>query len=104
MMEHTKVFFGDRLAQVLYVHDYVQLRFEQGATLNIFNRIKAHEQSSQKLEDLIGMRLTGIESDSTTVRIDFEGNTVVIGMTPTDYGGPEAIEYIAADGGNIVWN
>lgn len=91
--------------QVRHVHDYVQLRFDDGAILNVFNSATVSGGRPDDLSSLVGVEVAEVSSTNTNVCLVMaDGNVLTVGMADADYRGPEAMEYIAADGGRVVWS
>ena len=85
-------------------NDYVQLQFDDGAILNIFNRYWLTPAERGDLSRLVGTTVVGSESTDSSECLRFSDETLLeIGMTDGDYNGPEAIEVIEIDGTRIVW-
>lgn len=86
------------------IHDYVQLRFDDRAILNVYNRFSIDDNPNGDLSSLIGLMLTDTSSSDIAINLFLSGEkTFRIGMLDADYSGPEAMEYIASDGQRIVF-
>lgn len=96
---------GVKLSKAEVVHDYLQLRFENGVILNVFNAYSTREFSIDDLSNIFGCDVCAIRIDETAVEFEFSGGGAIrVGMSDNDYEGPEAMEYIGATGDRVVWS
>jgi len=87
------------------VHDYVQLNFDDGSILNVFNQIRTPTINDGFVAWLANKRvLEDITNKDVIILRLSGGDSVEIGMSDADYRGPEALELIEADGKRIVWS
>lgn len=90
-----------RIKKAERIHDYAQIYFDDGAVLNIFNSLSV---TGGEFADLTGSEVIGVNSGEVAINLLLSnGRSVRVGMTDDDYQGPEAMEYITADGTRIVW-
>lgn len=96
---------GVKLSKAEVVHDYLQLRFENGVILNVFNAFRMREFSIDDLSKISGCEICAVRIDETSVEFEFlGGGSIWVGMSDDDYQGPEAMEYIGAAGDRVVWS
>ena len=86
------------------VHDYIQLRFESGDVLNVFNEYCLEGDGAYDLRDLVGLCVKEVSEQTQKVLIDLGGLKFCISLLDAAFRGPEAIEYIPASGSRVVWS
>jgi hypothetical protein len=80
------------------------LAFEKGFKLTIFNRFEIDGGDTSTLGRIKGERLASTTDSPTTVDFTFgNGMSIRVGMTESDFLGPEALEYTDESGGITVW-
>lgn len=95
---------GRKIQKIEYIHDYVQLIFDGGEILNIFNALTVQGCPPEDLSQFLGSELCFVSVSKNSVSFVFNGGkSVCVGMSDEDYRGPEAIEYLGANGERIVW-
>ena len=95
---------GQRVSVVERVHDYVQLRFSNGDLLNVYNDFSLSGATGGDLATLANCVVEDVQADDRFLTFVFSEKSLQVGLVDAAYRGPEAIEYIAADGGRIVWS
>lgn len=84
------------------VHDYVQIHFNDGSCLNIFNDFSV---SCDQFGDLIGCEVVEIIIDESAISFSLSSGVAIrVGMVDADFHGPEAMEYIPITGPSVVWS
>lgn len=79
---------------ITFIHDHIQLQFEDGAVLDLYNKIDADPLSVLAAKD---KRLRNIRLEADRLALEFSDG-VVIGMSgPYSAAGPEAAYYHSAD-------
>ena len=95
---------GLTITQAQRIHDYVQLGFDNGWGLNIYNRIVSPEISEsflRRLADCI-VEAEDVRDGRYVLRLD-GGMSIAVGIEDDDYNGPEAMELIKPSGVRVVW-
>jgi hypothetical protein len=85
------------------VHDYIQLHFDNGAILNIFNQYSLSGVDDLDIRLIVGKRVTEIREDTLNLEMRFGAVQLHVNLSEAAFSGPEAIEYISAEGDRIVW-
>lgn len=99
------IMVGQKLHKVARVHDYIQLWFDSGAVLNIFNSFTLVGCTDQDVTQLVGAEVMRIEASEAYVGIFFMNEkSIRVAITDDDYRGPEAMEYISDDNKRIIWS
>lgn len=99
----TKI-MGQGVAVASRVHDYAQIEFKSGDLLNIFNSFTINGEGSADMQVVVGKTVTDVRENEASLRLEFEGIQLVVGLTDDAYSGPESLEFIPAGGGSrIVW-
>lgn len=95
---------GQRVDAANRIHDYIQIRFETGGVLNIYNlfELAAPTRGVARLEDLIGCSVSAALEHRNGIRLTIGETTVFIDLTDTAFSGPEALEYVPASGSSVV--
>ena len=79
---------------ITFIHDYIQLQFEDGAVLNLYNKVDADPVAVLAAK---GKRLRHISLEADKLALEFSDG-IVIGMSgPYAAAGPEAAYYHSAD-------
>lgn len=95
---------GQKIQKTEKLYDYLQLWFDKGVLLSIFNIFTMIGCEPNTVSQLVGCEVTSInESDEVIEFVLTGGKSLRIGMRSSDYQGPEAIELIGKDGERIVW-
>ena len=95
---------GRKIESANFIHDYLQIRFEDGSVMNIFNAIELSGFFAGDISKSIGCNIINFEGDDRAITISLgAGKTIKIGTLDEDYRGPEAIEYRGADGSIVIW-
>lgn len=96
---------GIKLKELEVIQDYLQLTFENGVVLNVYNETLWKNSSMNVSSAFKGVEVSAIKETTNAIEIELlDGNSIQIGMSNKDYKGPEALEYIGADGERVVWN
>jgi hypothetical protein len=104
-MENNLDIEGRVVKRACKFHDYIQLYFDDGSILNIFNRVVEPASSDNHLESLANTTLLKVSLKEGVISFAFSnGKQLGIGISDTDYQSPEALEFINAQGRRIVWN
>lgn len=94
---------GQRLTSVTFIHDYVQLGFENYYGMSIFNPIRLMGRTGEIDESQFGFKdsLCGFinhtvsnveyEQEKRAAFVFDDGGVVSIGLAERDYSGPEAL-------------
>lgn len=86
------------------VHDYIQLRFDNGDILNIFNEYGLEGIGGFDVQALVGRRVASVSVQPQEVRVQLDGVQLRVSLLDAAFRGPEAIEYIPASGCPVVWS
>jgi hypothetical protein len=104
MLDTFNLLMGRRIQKAEMVHDYLQLWFDNGVVLNIFNAFTLIGFVAYDLSQLVGCEVGSVVARDNAVEIVLMGGKLIrVGMADSDYQGPEAMEYIGVDGECIVW-
>lgn len=104
MSEAAKRLVGRRIESAERVHDYVQLRFDDGGILNIYNPVSITGGADAGLLSLLRSYITAVRVDDEAIRWFLSnGTSIQVSMRDADYRGPEAMQYVAVDGAIVVW-
>lgn len=105
---------GKRLTSVTFVHDYVQLVFENYSCLSIFNPIRLTGHSGEIDQSPYGFKDSLCEFINRSVsnvnyqqgkRVAFifdDAKVVSVGLGDNDYSGPEAIVFTSGSDGDPI--
>jgi hypothetical protein len=107
MKSILKNLVGLHIDRAEMVHDYVQLRFDNDAVLNLYNKVDLIGQSREALAipSIVGCAVKTAQAVGDAVELLMDrGQLLRISMLDADYRGPEAMEYIGADGARVVWS
>lgn len=85
------------------VHDYLQLSFDNGDVLNVYNAYSFEAGSGRGASSLVGRRVTLVAEDPKEVRLELDTEWLCINLSDAAFRGPEAIEYIPKSGSRVVW-
>ncbi len=85
------------------IHDYLQLEFENGDRLNVFNRYFIHGLGETSVNSLVGLQLKSALADKEEIRLDFIALSIRIILKDDAFQGPEALEYISPAGVFVIW-
>ncbi len=97
---------GRRVVNTKIVEDYLQVWFENGPCLNVYNkhRITAPDGRSQSYGDLAGATLDAAVRDREVIRLTFSnGFKLSIDMSEDGYLGPEAMQLTRPGLRTVVW-
>jgi hypothetical protein len=95
---------GRKIVRAEKVHDYLQLWFDNGALLNIFNLFTVSNGLAEGYSLLIECEISSVGVSDEAVEFAFmDGKCLHVGMADSDYQGPEAMEYVGVNGERIVW-
>lgn len=96
---------GQRVLTADRVHDYVQLRFDSGDVLNVFNAFDLGcDGGPVMLDHLVGVRVETVVEEQESVRLEGTGIALCIDLTRDSFSGPEALHFVPATGEQVVWN
>lgn len=95
---------GKVVKRVDAIHDYIQIEFEDGAMLNIYNRHILTGDAGKGLGALAGKVVTQATEQDRGITVHFgDSLSMQIGMATGDFSGPEAMLYRHKDQ-LIVWH
>lgn len=96
---------GKAVSKVVKIHDYIQLFFEGGWGLNIYNPFHFTSEKFSSIDDLAGLRVTSTKDDTSVASIHFsDGSSVSIRLDDDAYTGPEAMDLRGPGDKFFVWN
>ncbi len=99
-MDALKALVGLTVEKVEQVHDYLQLSFQEGTKLSVYNSY-SFENGDDNVEC---DRVHSVGMDSGDFIIRFSGGGALhVGLRDQDYNGPEAMSLVL-EGKKIVWN
>ena len=82
--------YGKKLIKIIYIHDYVQLYFDDGSILNLYNKIKIVDD----IDLIIGKTIEKVKLNNKKLQLIFADSLVIeMSMKDEDYIGQEAFEY-----------
>ncbi len=101
-MATLQVLVGLILSKVEEIHDYVQLVFNDGTTLNIFNK---YDYNNGCILDIEGKKIKYVKNSGNDILIVFEdSSSISIGLRDDDYNGPEAMELMQKGRPSVIWS
>jgi len=93
-----------RIKKAELIHDYLQLYFEDGIVMNVFNSFCVVGNKSTDFSSISEIEISSVSLENERIDIELsDGKIIQIGMQEKDYRGPEAIEFIEASGRRVVW-
>lgn len=93
---------GLTIEQVVFIHDYAQLVFDNGAILTIYND---WQHSGSKPADLIASKIQVVTTTKDAFSLILEnGISLKVGLTDKDYIGPESMVLEGANGPIKIWS
>lgn len=93
---------GHQVKKIEKVHDYIQIVLSDDSVLSIFNNYYFEGDSILPLENV---RIESIEQSDSCFCIYIDGGPLIrIGLTESDYNGPEAMVFKRKGEAPIVWN
>lgn len=95
---------GHCLTGVERVHDYVQLRFDNGDLLNVFNEFRIEGNRDADITVIVGLVVNVASTGKDEVCLRLGSKTFRISLLDSAYRGPEAIEYVPVSGNRVVWS
>jgi hypothetical protein len=107
--EVYKQIVGEQLSGVTFVMDYLQLQFNPPPTINAYTPVTVSSAGktclsgddqfrNQLCEQITKIVKSVIVRDAEAFVITFEdGSTISISLNPSDYVGPEALEFIGRE-------
>lgn len=102
MIDIPKLLNGSPIASVNEILDYVQIRFINGAVLNVFSRLSINV--AEKVDGLVGCVVVLVSSSPHSLKfVCSSGTSFDIGLRDCDLTGPEAAMLSLASGEQIVW-
>jgi hypothetical protein len=112
MSPHCEQIVGEQLSGVTFVMDYLQLQFNPPPTINAYTPVtvisgdstcvSGDDQFRNRLCEQITKTVKKVAvRDAEAFVIEFEdGSVISVSLRPTDYVGPEALEFVGRDN---VW-
>ena len=86
------------VSDIALQNDTLGIAFENGSGLSVFNRFEIDGGDTAMLGQIKGQRLVSIRDSAATIDFTFDcGMTIRVGMTDSDFVGPEAMLYQDAD-------
>jgi hypothetical protein len=88
------------------VEDYLQLRFDNGACLSIYNeyQITGPDRQARDSDDLAGAFVTEVREKGTHIVLTFSNRLELsIDMSEDGYAGPEALQLTRTGMPTVVW-
>ena len=99
-----QILVGARVTDVETVEDYLQITFDNGARLSVFNRYAPLGLRGDDVRLLISKTVARIEDADNFFSMHLTGSVGLrVGLEDADYVGPEAMYLTSADGRHIVW-
>ena len=96
---------GRAVRIALHVEDYLQVHFELGASLSIFNAVSLTGPVAEELEAINGKRLLGVEESDEKATLRFEdGSAIEVDLRDEAFNGPEAMTLHLPGEPIVVWN
>lgn len=85
---------GQRVIATDVVHDYLQVRFENGDLLNVYNVYELQGKTgAAQIGALVGLRVDATTMRKDAVRIECGALTLRMDLADASFSGPEALEY-----------
>ena len=101
-MAALQTLIGLIVSKIEEIHDYVQIVFSDGTTLNIFNNYYYDSSSVHSIE---GKKVKSVEEVGNKITVTFEDSeSLSIGMADDDYNGPEAMVLRRKGESPVVWS
>ncbi|HKG15075.1 MAG TPA: hypothetical protein VKB12_17255 [Pyrinomonadaceae bacterium] len=97
---------GLEVSKASLVHDYLQVFFEGGAILNVYNvfHLSGGAAGDGGAPPLDASTLAAVKEEVQEVELTFSNGVVIsIDMRDEAYQGPEALELIRAGSPTVVW-
>jgi len=97
---------GLKVSKASLVHDYLQIFFEGGAVLNVYNpfRLSGGAARDGGAPPVGASVLASVEEEGRKIELTFSNGVVVsIDMRDEAYQGPEALELVRAGSPTVVW-
>ena len=89
---------GKKIIDILKIHDYLQIIFEEKVILNLYNKT-----SSFAKEDFLGYSAEIILDDNRQLVVKSKNDVeLFMSLFDQDYDGPEAFSFHDSDGTTIV--
>lgn len=105
MESKLDVLRGKIILHASKMHDYMQLVFEEGIGLNVYNDFCIQPGDEKKLQTLKQKKLLSVQEMPTEIVLLLsDGLQLVIDMRDSAYNGPEALELTRQGEPTIVWN
>jgi hypothetical protein len=96
---------GRLVRKVLAVEDYLQIHFEFGTSLNIYNPMLVSGTASGSLTDIEGHRVSRVSERPDSASLEFDDGTIVtIDLRDEAFVGPEAMVLEVPGEPIVVWN
>jgi hypothetical protein len=87
------------------VEDYWQIKFADGACLNIYNALEIVPPEREPSVSHIGSSVVCVDENVDSISINLsDGAKLVVGMRDDDFNGPEAITLYLSSGQIIAWS
>jgi hypothetical protein len=103
MESQLKVLVNLRVESTAELHDYLQLFFEEGSILSIYNEFELSD--SGDTNSLQGATLKKVEETQDTIALDFSNEQHLrIDLRDEAYRGPEAVVLHVPGKFIVVWN
>ena len=101
MSDYIRDMLNKTILDVEDVHDYVQIRLSENSGLNIYNKFSMIDSDRASLP---GRRIASVRSGDDCISIFLSPKgTIRVSIKDADFRGPEAMEYVAANGARVIW-
>lgn len=96
---------GQSVRKVVPLHDYLQIYFDQGGILNIYNRYQIFVRCEGDVLSFVEKKATDIMEEPKAITFTFGADhSIRVFLLDADYRGPEAMEFIEKDGSRSIWS
>jgi hypothetical protein len=93
---------GLEIAKMADIHDYSQVFFTDGSTLNIFN---SYVLEGVDMKEVQGRIINNATEGADEVKLSLTpSGSILVDIRDIAYIGPEAMEYVSKDNQITVWN
>jgi len=105
MKSNLEQLIGQSVRRVVSIHGYVQLEFQRGVILSIFNEFAVAGIVEGELDSLIGATVTDVFANHESVVVHFgNGARLSVDLRDDAYrGGPEAMTLRVPGEPLVVW-
>ncbi|WP_078124789.1 hypothetical protein [Leptospira alexanderi] len=101
-MNPLQLLIGSIVKEVIFIEDYLQIKFTDNTIININNNFKFNGENLKSIEE---KELTLVIENNSGIDLNFKGNLIVsISLLDEDYNCPEAIELYRKGKPPIIWD